>query len=260
MNYFDRYCSTLVANDQEQGIPCERVQLIAMTCLMLASKFFDRRTPSIDDMSKIAQHMYSPEEFREEFRQLELEILDRLKWLLHVPLPHTFFAMLMRVVDVAESPTPEKGKVSNLQKWGLILIDLSGFEYDFLQYSPLVIAMASLLCSARLEAVKSEHILVAKLEMLRRECDIEQDELVRCAQAVMKYYEVCFPNSPKAENTSFQPVRDEDADGEQMAGEQMAGEQLADDRANRKDSSSPASVMTPHFGSAEPSSSGATSQ
>ena len=257
MNYFDRYCSTLVANDQEQGIPCERVQLIAMTCLMLASKFFDRRTPSIDDMSKIAQHMYSPEEFREEFRQLELEILDRLKWLLHVPLPHTFFAMLMRVVDVAESPTPEKGKLSssNLQKWGLILIDLSGFEYDFLQYSPLVIAMASLLCSARLEAVKSEHILVAKLEMLRRECDIEQDELVRCAQAVMKYYEVCFPDSPKAENTSFQPVRDEEVDAEQLD-----GEQLSDGHVNRKDSSSPASVMAPHFGGTEPSSSGAASQ
>eukprot|EP00966_Prymnesium_polylepis_P181103 4194682-Prymnesium_polylepis.1 len=66
-----------------------------MTCLMLASKFFDRQTPSIDDMTKIAQHAYAPEEFRAQ----ELEILGRLKWLLHVPLPHTFLAMLLRIAD-----------------------------------------------------------------------------------------------------------------------------------------------------------------
>ena len=249
MNYFDRYCTALVAENQEQGIPRERVQLIAMTCLMLASKFFDRRTPSIEDMSKIAQHVYTPGEFR----QLELEILDRLKWLLHVPLPHTFFSMLMRVVDVAESPTPEKGKISssNLQKWGFILIDLSGFEYDFLKYSPLVIAMAALLCSARLEAVKSEHILVAKLEMLRRECAIEPTELVECAQAVMKYYELCFPNSPKAENTSFQPVKAEELEVEPQP---PAAE-------SRKDNPSPQSVMaSPNFDGLEAgSSSGAAS-
>ena len=73
MNYFDRYCSALVA--EEQPIPRDRVQLMSMVCLLLASKFFDRHTPSVADMCKIAQHIYTADEFR----AMELEVLTRLQ-------------------------------------------------------------------------------------------------------------------------------------------------------------------------------------
>mmetsp|Transcript_76122 Transcript_76122/g.202223 ORF Transcript_76122/g.202223 Transcript_76122/m.202223 type:complete len:302 (+) Transcript_76122:48-953(+) len=224
INYFDRYCSALVAD--ELPIPRERVQLISMTCLMLASKFFDRQTPSIDDMTKIAQHAYAPEEFRAQ----ELEILGRLKWLLHVPLPHTFLAMLLRIADVSEAPVGTKGPTTtNMTKWGCILIDLSGFEYDFLKYPPLVIAYSALLCSARFEEIKSEHILAAKLEVLRRRCRIEHATIVECAKAIMAYYELCFPDSPKAEKAGFMPVQPD---------EREVGD--------RSDTTTPTSIMAPN--------------
>lgn len=238
MNYFDRYCSALVADNQ--SIPRERVQLMSMTCLMLASKFFDRHTPSIDDMCQIAQHVYS----REDFRTQELEILEKLNWLLHVPLPHTFLTMLLRVADVNEAAhcgkaaEPKVAKVAdaplnNMTKWGCILIDLSGFSYEFLKYPPLVIAYAALLCSARFEAVKSEHILAAKLEVLRRRCDIEQGVVVECAQALMAYYELCFPDSPKAEKGTFMPVQPDDDEREV---------------GDRSDTTTPTSIMTANMG------------
>lgn len=212
MNYFDRYGSALEA--EKLPIPRDRVQLISMTCLMLASKFFDRRTPSINDMCKIAQHVYSHDEFRE----LELDILERLRWLLHVPLPHTFFPMLLRLLELddASAATAPRGAdpavMANMAKWGCILIDLTGFEYNFLKNPPIVIAMAALLCAARFEAVKDELIPVSKLEHLRRLCSIEQSEIEECAQEIMAYYELCFPNQPKAQKTGcmFLPVQPED--------------------------------------------------
>jgi len=202
MNYFDRYCSALVAD--HQSIPRERVQLLSMTCLMMASKLLDRHTPSIDDMCKIAQHIYAPDQFRAQ----ELEILNRLNWSLHVPMPHTFLPMLLRIADMDEFTVGTKGMAtSNISKWGCIFVDLTGFEYEFLRYSPLVIAYAALLCSARFEAIEPEHFFGATFELLRRRCGFERGVILSCAHAIMAYYELCFPNSPKAGKSSFMPVQ-----------------------------------------------------
>ena len=62
------------------------VQMIASTCLLLAAKFFDRRLPPLSELSKVHHGKVSPAEFA----ILELEILERLRWKLHTPLPHAF--------------------------------------------------------------------------------------------------------------------------------------------------------------------------
>jgi len=193
MNYFDRYCSSLVAEDHP--IPKDRVQLLSMTCLLLASKFFDRHTPSIEDMCRIA-HVYELEEFRAQ----ELDTLGRLEWLLHVPLPHNFLTMLLRITNAG---------TANMTKCSCLLIDLTAFEYEFLKYPPLVIAYAAFLCSARFEGIKSDHMVYTELEMLRLRCGLEQSEIVRCVHGIMAYYELCFPGSPAMVRDGFMPVHHE---------------------------------------------------
>ena len=58
------------------------IQMIASTCLLISAKFFDRKLPPLSELEKVHQKMNSPAEFAE----LELRILEKLQWKLHMPL------------------------------------------------------------------------------------------------------------------------------------------------------------------------------
>ena len=68
--------------------PCKRpnIQVIASTCLLIASKFFDRKLPPLSELEKV--HLGSAQS--DEFAEMELSILAALSWKLHMPLPHVF--------------------------------------------------------------------------------------------------------------------------------------------------------------------------
>ena len=68
--------------------PCKRpnIQVIASTCLLIASKFFDRKLPPLSELEKV--HLGSARS--DEFAEMELSILAALRWKLHMPLPHVF--------------------------------------------------------------------------------------------------------------------------------------------------------------------------
>ena len=60
--------------------------MIASTCLLIAAKFSDRKLPPLSELEKVHHGKASADEFA----QLELQILQGLRWKLHVPLPHVF--------------------------------------------------------------------------------------------------------------------------------------------------------------------------
>ena len=62
------------------------IQMIASTCLLIAAKFSDRKLPPLSELEKVHHGKASADEFA----QLELQILQGLRWKLHVPLPHVF--------------------------------------------------------------------------------------------------------------------------------------------------------------------------
>lgn len=64
--------------------------MIASTCLLIASKFFDRKLPPLSELEKV----HHGNARAHEFQDLELRILSALRWKLHVPLPHNFVNLL----------------------------------------------------------------------------------------------------------------------------------------------------------------------
>jgi len=202
VNYFDRYCASITR--QGTAIPKDRVQLIAMTCLLMSAKFFDRRTPSIIDMCTISQSAYE----ESEFRALELEMLSRLQWLLLVPLPHAFCSMLLRAL------VPDASLGSKLAERSTFFVDLSVYDYKFLKYAPAVVAAAALRCASRFEARPERAAALAQLEPCCVKCDIETADVRKCADELMTYYIATFPDSPKPRDWSFTPVVEDRADSE----------------------------------------------
>lgn len=76
--------------------------MIASTCLLVAAKFFDRKLPPLSELVKVHHNKTGAQEFAD----LELKILQALRWKLHVPLPHVFTEPL-RSLCVGAPFTPQ---------------------------------------------------------------------------------------------------------------------------------------------------------
>ena len=202
VNYFDRYCASITR--QGKAIPKDRVQPIAMTCLLMSAKFFDRITPSIYDMCMMSTSTYE----ESEFRALELEMLSRLQWFLHVPLPHAFCSMLLRAL------VPDSSLGSKLAERSVFIVDLSVYDYSFLKYAPAVVAAAALQCASRFEAMPERAAVLSQLEPCCVKCDIETADVRKCADELMTYYIDCFPDVSKPLDWSFSPVVEDRTDSE----------------------------------------------
>lgn len=86
-NYFDRYIPHRL---REGPVSKQQVQTIASTCLLIASKFVDRKLPPLSELVVVHNQKVTSAEFAETERTI-LEVLD---WQLHVPLPHAFLEPL----------------------------------------------------------------------------------------------------------------------------------------------------------------------
>ncbi|KAL1521221.1 hypothetical protein AB1Y20_022770 [Prymnesium parvum] len=233
MNYFDRYYALLLAD----GVVVHKqvLELYAIVCLTLAAKFYTQCDPSIEWMCKVTEYKFSADLFF----AVEMQVIERLEWTLHVPLPHTFFEMIFRGMDTPEGQAVVANK--NVMKWGCMLIDLTVFGYSFLDYSPLVVACGALLCAARLETVNDKAI-VRTLDSICAECGITQGEARACEVAMMASWERCFPNSLKAEKQSFMPVRPDEDDCADKA-VVVRKEEERSDSEERTDTTTPTSVI-----------------
>jgi len=185
-NYFDRYAASLTREpsrffgEKRHG----HVQMIASTCLLLAAKFFDRRLPPLSELSKVHHGKVSPAEFA----TLELEILERLRWKLHTPLPHAFTQHMVKLCWSAPfTPTIEERMA--------FFMDLSVYGYRFLSYPPAAIAAASLITAWTFsEAVVA---INGHVGMLADACDLPEEGLRECVKEMIRYYQMCFPDAAK---------------------------------------------------------------
>jgi len=93
VTYFDRCVSSL----GEQGLRKKRLQLLAMTCVLIAAKFSEVKMPGLEDLCEVAQNKFS----KEELRAMELETLRVLQWKLYTVTPHAALQQLVILTDLA---------------------------------------------------------------------------------------------------------------------------------------------------------------
>ena len=72
--YFD--CSVFKVGGR--GLCKKRVQLLVITCVLIAAKFAESKMPGLDDLCEVAHNMYS----NEELESMELETLNAVSGLL----------------------------------------------------------------------------------------------------------------------------------------------------------------------------------
>ena len=209
VTYFDRCVSSL----GEQGLRKKRLQLLAMTCVLIAAKFSEVKMPGLEDLCEVAQNKFS----KEELRAMELETLRVLQWKLYTVTPHAALQQLVILTDLAsEADKP-------LLEHAEFFVDMSYYEvraarhpflshalplchsplsasapsqYKTLPFPPLVIAASSLLCAwAHLGDVGS---LTSHLPLLSTHCQASKQDLTRAQGILQDYFSQTFPDRAKA--------------------------------------------------------------
>jgi len=191
-NYFDRYLATLLARGP---VSKSMMQMTASVCLLIASKFFDRKLPPLSELETV----HSGTVTAQQFSDLENEILEAISWQLHVPMPHAFVQPLRALLPDSPCGTVIDERMQ-------FFIDLSVYGYELLHYSPAEICSGSLLAAWRYsnedDAVR--HYIVP----LAWGCGTIESRLSDCANALIHYYQVCFPEAAKSQgqNNIFIPI------------------------------------------------------
>ncbi|KAI3823733.1 hypothetical protein L1987_05173 [Smallanthus sonchifolius] len=123
----DRYLSKMYIEKQ-------RLQLLGITCMLIASKYEDITAPRVEDFCFITDGTYT----RKEVLDMEHEVLDALGFHLSVPTVNKF---LRRFILAAQSSY--KVPVVELEYLAKYLAELTLIEYGFLKFLPSLIAASA---------------------------------------------------------------------------------------------------------------------
>ncbi|MCO5591047.1 hypothetical protein L7F22_045023 [Adiantum nelumboides] len=125
--YVDRFLSGNLTNRQ-------RLQLLGISCMLIASKYEEICAPFVDEFCYIADNTYC----REEVLQMEKRVLNYLQFELTGPTTKTFLRRFIRAAQAGQ-----KTAVLQLEYLGNYLAELTLLEYGFLQFLPSMIASSA---------------------------------------------------------------------------------------------------------------------
>ncbi|TKY58182.1 Cyclin-A2-2 protein [Spatholobus suberectus] len=140
VNLIDRFLSQSLIQKQ-------RLQLLGVTCMLIASKYEEMCAPQVEEFCFITDNTYT----KAEVLKMESEVLSLLHFQLSVPTAKTF---LRRFILAAQSS--HKVSYVELEFLANYLAELTLVEYSFLQFLPSMIAASAVLL-ARWTLSQSEH-------------------------------------------------------------------------------------------------------
>lgn len=140
VNIIDRFLS-------QNYIERQRLQLLGITCMLIASKYEEIIAPRVEEFCFITDNTYS----KEEVLKMEIEVLNLLGYQISVPTIKTFLRRFLRAGQSSQKlPLPPFAHLANY------LAELTLVEYSFLRFLPSVIA-ASAVFLARWTLEQSDH-------------------------------------------------------------------------------------------------------
>ncbi|CAI0444479.1 unnamed protein product [Linum tenue] len=140
VNLIDRSLSQIYIEKQ-------RLQLLGVTCMLIASKYEEILAPQVEEFCFITDNTYK----REEVLKMERQVVDMMHFNLSVPTTKTF---LRRFIQAAQ--TSYKDPCLELEYLANYLAELTLVEYDFIKFLPSLIA-ASAVFLARWTLNQSVH-------------------------------------------------------------------------------------------------------
>lgn len=162
MNYFDRFLS--LTNVQKKHL-----QLLGGVCLLMASKFRQTRSISVDNIVDYTDFSVT----REDILNWELLVLSKLNWDMSATIPDDFVDQLLNRLHI-EGRDAEK-----VRKHAAIFISLCSTEHNFLEYSPSILASACIACSAHGLSTQIQQHWSSLSDLLKKLHQITQRPLER---------------------------------------------------------------------------------
>jgi cyclin-A len=90
VNYIDRYLSTW-------SVPRGRLQLLGVTSMLIASKYEEIYSPSVEEYVFMTDNTYT----KKQVADMELEVLLKLKFQLTVVTPNTFLSVFIAAAKLS---------------------------------------------------------------------------------------------------------------------------------------------------------------
>ncbi|KAL0039838.1 hypothetical protein WJX77_009647 [Trebouxia sp. C0004] len=127
VNYIDRFLSCEVA-------PRRKLQLVGITCMLVAAKYEEIYAPQIEDFCYITDNTYA----REEVLAMEQQVLGALSFELTVPTAKTFLRRFLKAALPGDMPADAR-----LECLSSYLAELMLPEYRALQFLPSQVAASA---------------------------------------------------------------------------------------------------------------------
>ncbi|KNA21165.1 hypothetical protein SOVF_045530 [Spinacia oleracea] len=127
VSLIDRYLSGIYIEKQ-------KLQLLGVTCMLIASKYEEMSAPQVEDFCYITANTYA----REEVLNMERKVLNSLCFQLSVPTIKTF---LRRYIHAAQATY--KDRLVDLEYLANYLAELTLVEFSFLRFLPSLIAASA---------------------------------------------------------------------------------------------------------------------
>nr|XP_027100980.1 putative cyclin-B3-1 [Coffea arabica]XP_027100981.1 putative cyclin-B3-1 [Coffea arabica]XP_027127476.1 putative cyclin-B3-1 [Coffea arabica]XP_027127477.1 putative cyclin-B3-1 [Coffea arabica] len=146
-----------------------KMQLVGLTALLLASKYEDFWHPRIMDLIGISADSYT----RDEMLGMENTFLKALKFRLNSPTPYVF---MLRVLKAAGSDTA-------FEHLAFYLIELCLVEYEALKYKP------SLLCASAIYLARcTMEMNPTWTPLLEKHSRYRESQIRSCAEMILKFH------------------------------------------------------------------------
>jgi len=117
-----------------RAVPRSQLQLLAVTCLLIAAKHEEEALPSIYDLASVADNCFTPNDIL----RMECIVLSCLEFRITCPTAHTFLSLIKGMLDLHPA----------MHSLASYLIELSILEYDMLDLLPSQLASGAVAIAA----------------------------------------------------------------------------------------------------------------
>ncbi|CAL1379631.1 unnamed protein product [Linum trigynum] len=133
VSYLDRYLSS-------ECVGRNKLQLLGVSCMLIASKYEDLNPPRVEDFCYITDNTYT----KKEVLDMETDVLKCLKFDTRSPTAKTFLRILTRAAQDKDSSNDGDIRLDYLSSY---LCELSLLEYACVRFLPSVVAASAVFLS-----------------------------------------------------------------------------------------------------------------
>ncbi|CAN6461295.1 unnamed protein product [Victoria cruziana] len=128
VSYIDRFLS---------GKPVERkmLQLVGITCMLIASKYEEICAPRVEDFCLITDNTYN----KQQVLKMETDVLNHLHFELATPTTKTFLRRFLRAAQASS----KMDRIFELEFLANYLAEITLLDYDFLKFIPSLVAASA---------------------------------------------------------------------------------------------------------------------